>query len=256
MASVCTLCGDSFQWFAKTDYLAHLQHFHRIPRPQDYVEAVENLPRDQEEEPTRKLRVTPAITCVANQDIDQNGWEFQVGDLVMAKFDKFPYWPGIVDATLPNKKYGILFFDEKSTTIATVQERFIKRYDEERRVDKTQTGAIARRLNAAMDWAQYVLNWSPQNRYLYFKNPELYQGDDDDDDDSCSDEPGPIETEGTSATARHWQTIRFKCAKCHFTTHLSSVLAKHKKKRNHFTSVKQEMKVVLKPTWFAIPKTA
>ena len=249
MASVseCSLCGKV--WNDRQEYLNHLSNFHRIQRPQDFAEVVENLPQANKD------------------DSDDTGhhpqcWKFKVGDLVMARLGGFPYWPGIVDkcpemSLNRTQLYAIRFFEETRTTIGNVEEKYIRRYDNnddghawnQKQLSKKLPAAMDRRLNAAIDWAKYVLDWSANDRLSYFKNPELFQSVQDNTSANLSNvQEGSNNVRLIDAKGRHWRTIKFKCLSCHFTTHLSSVLEKHQQRNRNHRMEKQQMSIRLRGT--------
>ena len=232
--SDCSLCGKESK--DREEYLDHLSSFHRIQRPQDFAEVVENLPQEHDEQGNGSGDTNLGSQC----------WKFKVGDLVMARLNGFPYWPGIVDKCpeLSSQKfltkrqyYVVRFFEESRTTIGNVEEMYIKKYDVVRNQQPMSSGT-SKKLNAAIVWAEYVMDWTAGERFAYFNEPKRSQSD-----------VVPSRAANLISDVSHCRTIKFKCLSCNFATHLLSVLEKHQRRRNHSAKMeKQEMKVILRGT--------
>ena len=66
------------------------------------------------------------------------------------------------------------FFEENTTTVGNVKEKYISKYRSKNNSPQT-CGKIPQKiqakLTAAYAWAEYVLQWSREDRKQYFQNP-------------------------------------------------------------------------------------
>lgn len=109
--------------------------------------------------------------------------QFRPGQLVNAKIQGFPYWPGIIFADAASGKYYkdasggqsyyVKFFDTYSTTKCWVPKRAVKSYCESElsiSAKHVQAKKTKLRLVKSIEWAEYVVDMSESERLDYFKD--------------------------------------------------------------------------------------
>lgn len=106
--------------------------------------------------------------------------QFKPGNLVNAKMHGYPYWPGLIfreassgeffDST--DKKYYVKFFDVSKTTSAWVCSSSVTSYNSEspRSQSENLIPLIRYRMEKAIEWADYAVDWDDEDRLEYFQD--------------------------------------------------------------------------------------
>ena len=136
-------------------------------------------PEEDEVEGLVEERGDPTKQLEIENIFGNAGLRYEVGDLVLAKMDGYPFWPGIIHS-IPEKAniydfvvqrhYSVRFFEEKTTSFGNVPEKNIKKFEE----NMLETASKKpKQLAEAFAWAEYVLNWTQEDRTVYFNGETM-----------------------------------------------------------------------------------
>ena len=134
---------------------------------EDEEEALDNATYD----PAKQQEIENIFGCA--------GLKYEVGDLVLGKMDGYPFWPGIIHRVpektniydfVVQRQYTVRFFEEKTTSFGNVPEKKIKKFEQ----NMLETASKKpKQLAEAYIWAEYVLDWPPEERTVYFKGQNM-----------------------------------------------------------------------------------
>jgi hypothetical protein len=210
MLSKCTLCNSGYT--ERKGLIEHLRVFHRIQRPEDFAHEVEQV-KAQKKTSMRTIHFRCTKFQCNQCDFEtylnsilekhkkakshvedhfrvkvmrvvlrriEDDYEFQAGDLVVARLKGYPWWPGMINrcpktngfVDMLEGCYCIQFFEATKTTLAWIPFCNVRKYStgdcEAFPITPNYQPNLAKRLQAGIEWADYVVDWSAIERLDYF----------------------------------------------------------------------------------------